>query len=248
VPANLPHRSEPLPGDEDAPGEKSKSNQAEIKAALATKPNTTVYSCRGQNHAFARHNGAHYNAAAATLASERTSEFLDQQLLKRFEMIRKIEIERFSLTTSKPFDEVIAGVNAAIGHPDMAEFGRSTRESRSFAELKSAVEKGLSQVGLMLFTQLDHGAILRKESGREAPKIIRFVIGNPLIMKEMAKHVPDAGSYAPVTVLVDERADGVHLSYDRMASFLAPYGNHDALEVARDLDKKIEDLLRQAAA
>jgi uncharacterized protein (DUF302 family) len=163
-------------------------------------------------------------------------------------MIKTIEIERFSLTTSKQLDEVIAGVNAAIGHPDMAEFGRSTHEARSFAELKSAVEKGLSKIGLMLFMQLDHGAVLRKETGREAPKMIRFILGNPLIMKEMVKHVPDAGSYAPVTVLVDERDDGVHLSYDRMASFLAPYGNRDALEVARDLDKKIEDLLRRAAA
>ncbi len=163
-------------------------------------------------------------------------------------MIRKIEMERFSLTTSKRFDEVISSVNAAIGHPDMAEFGRSTHEAHSFAELKSAVEKGLSKLGLMLFMQLDHGAILRKETGHETPKMIRFVVGNPLIMKEMAKHIPDAGSYAPVTVLVDERADGVHLSYDRMASFLAPYGNRDALEVARDLDRKVEDLLRQAAA
>ena len=163
-------------------------------------------------------------------------------------MIKKIEVERFSLMTSKPFDEVIAGVNAAIGHPDMAEFGRSTHEARSFAELKSAVEKGLSTLGLMLFMQLDHGAILRKETGRETPKMVRFVIGNPLIMKEMAKHVPDAGSYAPVTVLVDERSDCVHLTYDRMASFLAPYGNRDALEVAKDLDRKIEDLLRKAAA
>ena len=51
----------------------------------------------------------------------------------------------------------------------------------------------------------------------------RRVIGNPLIIKEMAKRVPDAGSYAPVTVLVDERPDGVHISYDRMASLLAPY-------------------------
>ena len=59
---------------------------------------------------------------------------------------------------------------------------------------------------------------------------------------------PDAGSYAPVTVLVDERADGVHISYDRMASLLAPYGNRDALRVARDLDAKVEDVLRQAAA
>src|ERR1700719_4119662 len=167
--------------------------------------------------------------------------------VKRFEMTKKIEIERFSLTTSKQFDEVIAGVNAAIGHPDMAEFGRSTHEARSFAELKSAVEKGLSTVGLMLFMQLDHGAIVRKETGRETPKMVRFIIGNPLIMKEMAKHVPDAGSYAPVTVLVDERADGVHLSYDKMASLLAPYRNSEALAVARDLDEKVEALLYEAA-
>ena len=163
-------------------------------------------------------------------------------------MIRKIEVERFSLTSSKPFDEVLAGLNAAIGHPDMAEFGRSTHEARSFAELKSAVEKGLSQAGLMLFMQLDHGAVLRKETGRDTRRIVRFVIGNPLIMMEMAKHVPDAGSYAPVTVLVDERADGVHLSYDKVASFLAPYRNAEALPVARDLDSKVESLLRECAA
>ena len=163
-------------------------------------------------------------------------------------MIAKIEIERFSLTTSKPVDEVVAGVNAGIGHPDMAEFARSTHEARSFAELKSAVEKGLSKAGLMQFMQLDHGAVLRKESGSDKPKIIRFIIGNPLIMKEMAKHVPDAGSYAPVTVLVDERADGVHLSYDKMESFLAPYANAAAQEVARELDRKVEKILQQAAA
>jgi len=99
----------------------------------------------------------------------------------------------------------------------------------------------------MLFVTFDHGAIVRKGTGRDTPKMIRFVIGNPLIMKEMAKHVPDAGSYAPVTVLVDERADGVHLSYDRMASLLAPYENLDALKIAEHLDAKVENLLQQAA-
>ena len=96
--------------------------------------------------------------------------------------------------------------------------------------------------------QLDQGAILQKEAGQETPRIIRLLIGNPLIMKEMAKHVPDAGSYAPVTVLVDERPDGVHLSYDRMSSFLKPYGDTEALKVAKDLDAKVEALLASAAA
>ena len=58
----------------------SKTAQAEIKVALAKKPNATVYSYPGQRHAFSRHNGTHYNAAAAKLANGRTSEFLYEQL------------------------------------------------------------------------------------------------------------------------------------------------------------------------
>jgi len=58
----------------------SKPAQAKIKAALARRPTATVYSYPGQRHAFTRHNGAHYDAAAAALANGRTSEFLNQQL------------------------------------------------------------------------------------------------------------------------------------------------------------------------
>ncbi len=59
--------------------------------------------------------------------------------------------------------------------------------------------------------------------------------------------MPDAGSYAPMTLLVDERPDCVTLSYDKMASYLLPYGNPDALAVARALDSKITTLLRECA-
>ncbi len=58
----------------------SKPAQAAIKTALAGKPNATVYSYPGQHHAFARHNGAHYNAAAAALANARTSQFLHRHI------------------------------------------------------------------------------------------------------------------------------------------------------------------------
>ena len=130
----------------------------------------------------------------------------------------------------------------------MVEFAEATQGVRTFAELESTVHRCLGRTGLMMFMKLDHGAILRKETGLDTPKIVRFEIGNPLIMKEMAKHVPEAGSYAPVAILVDERSDGVHLSYDKMASLLAPYRNPDALAVARDLDSKIENLIRESAA
>ncbi len=161
--------------------------------------------------------------------------------------IRKFEIERFSVTSSKPFETVVAALKARVGRLDLAEFAKTSKTATSFSELEKLVARDLVATGLMLFLELDHGAVLRKETGLDKPKILRLVIGNPLIMKEMVKHVPDAGSYAPVTVLIDERDDGVHLSYDKMVSFLAPYGNAKATAVARDLDARVENLLRESA-
>src|SRR5215831_8318686 len=100
----------------------------------------------------------------------------------------------------------------------------------------------------MEFARFDQGEVVHKGKPGGSPGLFRLVIGNPLIMREMVKHVPDAGSYAPVTILVYERLDGVHISYDKMASLLAPYGNAKALKVAKDLDAKVEALLASAAA
>lgn len=115
------------------------------------------------------------------------------------------------------------------------------------AELEKVVRGAIGSSELMEFARFDAGEVLRKSQGGDGPKILRLVVGNPLIMKEMAKAVPDAAAYAPVTILVDERADGVHLSYDSMVSLLAPYGSQSALMVARELDVKVESLLKTAA-
>lgn len=201
----------------------------------------------GDNGGVSRRTGLKLALAGLAVSSPWTFSAATTIRSKNMTM-RKVEIERVSLTSSKPFDAVVASIKATIGQPDMAEFRQTTGSVQSFAELERVVQGGLGPTGLMLFMELDLGGILRRESGLETPKIMRFVIGNPLIMKEMVKHVPDAGSYAPVTILVDERRDGVHLSYDKMASLLAPYGSPKALTVARELDTKIERLLREAAS
>ena len=162
--------------------------------------------------------------------------------------IAKVDVERFSLTSSKPFDAVVASLKSAVGQPDTVEFFKATRAANSFPDLERVVQSGLGRTGLMLFAEFDLGAILRRETGSKTPKIIRFVVGNPLIMKEMVKHVPDAGSYAPVTVLIDERPDGAHVSYDKMESYLRHYGSSEALAVAQNLDAKITALLRECAS
>jgi uncharacterized protein (DUF302 family) len=154
---------------------------------------------------------------------------------------------RWSIISQKPFDAVVAEVEAKIGRPNIAEFVGRMTAAASYEEMKDVVQGSVSEIGLMEFMRLDHGAVLAKAGVDGNPKSMRLIMGNPLIMQSMTRLVPDAGSYAPVTVLIDQRPDGVHLSYDEMASFLAPYGNADALRIARDLDAKVKRMLESAS-
>ncbi len=159
----------------------------------------------------------------------------------------QVQVRRLSVVSSRPFEEIVRRLTATIGRPDMNAFHSAVAAATTVADLEGVVRGAIGSSDLMEFARFDAGEVLRKEGGGQGPKILRLVVGNPLIMKEMARTVPDAASYAPVTILVDERADGVHLSYDSMASLIAPYGSQAALVVARDLDAKIESLLKTAA-
>jgi hypothetical protein len=67
-------------------------------------------------------------------------------------------------------------------------------------------------------------------------------------MGEMTRHVPDAGSYAPVTILVQELpGGGTRLAYDSVASAIAIYDDPAATQVAENLDTEVLALLRQVS-
>ena len=123
----------------------------------------------------------------------------------------QVNVQRWSMISRKPFDAVLAALEEAIGRPNMVEFTAKVAAATGFEEMQNVINESVSQIGLMEFMQLDHGAVLAKAGVEGGPKMVRLIMGNPLIMQSMARLVPDVGSYARVTVLVDERADGVHL-------------------------------------
>jgi uncharacterized protein (DUF302 family) len=161
--------------------------------------------------------------------------------------IQEVHVQRVNIVTTEAFDTVVARIDAQIGHPDMDAFRKSLSAAQNEAEMEKVVNPVTQPNGIMEFTRFDHGEVLQRENGTAKPRILRIVAGNPLIMNEMVKHVVDAGSYAPITILIEERPDSVRISYDRIASYLAPYGNSDALKVARALDAKVERILTAAA-
>jgi hypothetical protein len=102
----------------------------------------------------------------------------------------QINVQRFSVISAKAFEDVVA----AVGHPDLGVFRKDVAASKTYAELENVVRRAIGLSDLMEFARFDLGEVLRKERGHEAARSLRLVAGNPLIMKQMVEHVPDAGS------------------------------------------------------
>ena len=66
-------------------------------------------------------------------------------------------------------------------------------------------------------------------------------------MGQMTRHLPAAGSYAPITLLNQELAGGgTQVAYDTVASAIAPYRDAAASQVAQRLDTEVLRFLRHA--
>lgn len=162
-------------------------------------------------------------------------------------IVRSYTGKRITVVSARPFEEVLERFHSLVGHPEIRKFSQDMRRAASGEELEQIVEANVSEAGLMEFFRLDLGDVVQKRFGEKAGRAVRILVGNPVTMSSMAIHTPDVGSYAPVTILVDEREDGVHLSYDAMENFLSGYENEAALAIARDLDRKVIYVIEQAA-
>jgi uncharacterized protein (DUF302 family) len=93
---------------------------------------------------------------------------------------RQVNIQRWSITSQKPFDAVVAAVEEGIGRPNMLEFVAKMTASTSYDEMQKVVHESVSEIGLMEFMRLDHGAVLRK-AGDGNRKSVRLIVGSVLI-------------------------------------------------------------------
>jgi uncharacterized protein (DUF302 family) len=110
---------------------------------------------------------------------------------------RQVNMQRWSITSQKPFDAVVAAVEEEIGRPNMLEFVAKMTAATSYDEIQKIVHDSVSEIGLMEFMRLDHGAVLRKAGDDGNRKSVRLIVGNPLIMQSMTRLVPDAGPMRP---------------------------------------------------
>jgi hypothetical protein len=166
------------------------------------------------------------------------------------ERVLDVVVRRHVFDTGQPFDGVLDGIFSGISQPDTARLFSELAASTTYQEFSSLVWQAQGSAGLMLFLRLDLDNALALDpqaEGWAGRRLVRLIAGNPVTMGQMTRDVPDAGSYAPVTILIEEMPEGgTRVAYDSVASEVAPYGNAAASEVAARLDSEVLGLLRAA--
>jgi hypothetical protein len=168
------------------------------------------------------------------------------------EDILEIRVRRHVFDSERPFSDVMNGIYAGISQPDIDALFGELATSTSYEQFSSLVRQAQGSAGLMRFLQLDLDDALALDpqaQGRGGRRLVRLIAGNPVTMGQMTRHLADAGSYAPVTILIQETPDGgTRVAYDTVASAIAPYRDAAAAQVAERLDGEVLGLLRQVTA
>lgn len=156
-------------------------------------------------------------------------------------------IERLKFTTTRAFDDVLAGLYGGISRPDIPALTKQLAAIRDLDEFEKVANAAAGSASLLEFLHLNLGAAIHVGTSGPRNRMVRIIAGNPAIMRKMTEWIPDAGSYAPITILLYESNGSVVVCYDRVESTLAAYGGAPiALQVAKDLDSKVINLIERA--
>lgn len=147
---------------------------------------------------------------------------------------------RMRFGSDKSFDELVEALLADVGDQPVAINDISVRLD-SWESFEREMQSHVGPSGFMLFALLDHGAWLTT-AGIDR-KVLRVILGNPLIAITMLKHDVTAALFAPVEMLITEERDGHSaLTYVVPSSLMVVEPNDQLREAALDLDAKLAAL------
>lgn len=147
---------------------------------------------------------------------------------------------RLRYASTKSYDQLVAALLSDIGERPVpiSEFAV---QSDSWPAYQERVQSHVGPSGFMLFGLLDHGAWISK-AGVDR-KVLRVILGNPLIAITMLRHDVSAGLFAPVELLLtDDGEGGSSLTYVQPSSLMVVEPDPELLSAAEELDAKLAAL------
>jgi uncharacterized protein (DUF302 family) len=153
---------------------------------------------------------------------------------------------RVRYDSPKSYDELVAALLADIGETPVP-IDDFPKASDSWESYQQRVQSHVGPSGFMLFGLFNHGAWITK-AGIDR-KVLRVILGNPLIAITMLRHDVTAGLFAPVELLLLDDGDGSSsLIYVKPSSLMVVENNPELLSAAEKLDAKLAALAAKVTA
>jgi uncharacterized protein (DUF302 family) len=147
---------------------------------------------------------------------------------------------RIRFESKRNFDELVSVLLADVGEKPLM-IDDLPAKFETWESYKTEVESHVGPSGFILFALLNHGAWIKKIQIQR--KVLRVVIGNPLLAITMLRHDLMAGLFAPVElILIEEDDDCSSLTYVRPSSLMVVETNEPLLAAAKELDAKLHAL------
>jgi uncharacterized protein (DUF302 family) len=145
------------------------------------------------------------------------------------------------LVSDRPYEEVVAAFEAAVGTMEGDAFRAAVGSSTGAGDFEARVRAAEGPSGFMRFIVLDHGAWMGVMGPPARARL--YIVGNPLIAWTMLQHDLRAGLHVPVRVLIFEDASGgCRLGYDLPSSLMSPLGDDRVTAAAHQLDDRLAAL------
>ncbi len=159
---------------------------------------------------------------------------------------REFKGQRIQVDTSLSFADVRDRLGELLGHTSIPEINALAQTAKNQTDYTREIEKRfVGKSGFMLFAEINHGPWIKVFGINR--KVLRLILGNPLIAITMIRHDVKAGLFVPVELLLTDQpgGTGASLTYVRPSSLIEVEENFELLTAAKALDDKLEALVMQ---
>ncbi len=149
---------------------------------------------------------------------------------------------RIAFAAALSFDDVLARFKKRIG--PMVAFDKIITLPGGWREYEDAVSPLIGESGFVSIAEMDYTGWLAKYEIHR--RVMRWIIGNPMIAITMVKQDQTAALFVPVEMLLSEESGDEQrctVTYMRPSSLIAFGENAALLEAARQLDDKLAALV-----
>ena len=155
--------------------------------------------------------------------------------------------EHVDIVSTKSFDETARDLSAELGKASTEKLMDRLSSSGSWDEYAVECAEFAGRSNLIEVAFLNWGKVLSLAGVPMKAKC--FVVGNPLTARKLIEAGgPEVGLYLPTKIFVFEDTAGtVHVSYDKFAPVMAPYGIEGLSAVAGVIDGVLAKLAAAAA-